>query len=62
MAQGRKSIAVVVGRLERPSSQGYEQEAETLIERPKRRVLDARLHWAVCCPLRQSGMGDDVRR
>jgi len=40
----------------RTYSRGYEQDLEeTLIERPKRRVLDPELRWAVWYPLRRSG-------
>ncbi|HUX22088.1 MAG TPA: chlorite dismutase family protein [Spirochaetia bacterium] len=42
--------------LGRTYSRGYEQDLEeTLIERPKRRILDPELRWGVWYPLRRSG-------
>jgi chlorite dismutase len=40
----------------RTYSRGYEQDLEeTLIERPKRRMLDQELKWGIWYPLRRSG-------
>jgi hypothetical protein len=42
---------------------GHEQDLdETLIERPRRRVLDPKLRWAVWYPLRRSGTFEQLSR
>ena len=42
---------------------GYEQDLEeTLIERPRRRVLDPELPWAIWYPLRRSGSFEQLAR
>jgi chlorite dismutase len=42
---------------------GYEQDLEeTLVERPRRRVLDPELRWAVWYPLRRSGSFEQLSR
>ena len=42
---------------------GYEQDLEeTLIERPRRRVLDPALPWAIWYPLRRSGSFEQLSR
>ena len=42
---------------------GYEQDlAETLVERPRRRVLDPALPWAIWYPLRRSGSFEQLSR
>ena len=42
---------------------GYEQDLdETLVERPRRRVLDPALRWAIWYPLRRSGSFEQLSR
>lgn len=42
---------------------GYEQDLEeTLVERPRRRVLDPALPWAIWYPLRRSGSFEQLSR
>jgi len=42
---------------------GYEQDLEeTLVERPRRRVLDPALTWAIWYPLRRSGSFEQLSR
>jgi hypothetical protein len=42
---------------------GYEQDLEeTLVERPRRRVLDPALRWAIWYPLRRSGSFERLSR
>ena len=42
---------------------GYEQDLEeTLVERPRRRVLDPALHWAIWYPLRRAGSFEQLSR
>jgi chlorite dismutase len=42
---------------------GYEQDLEeTLVERPRRRVLDAALPWAIWYPLRRAGSFEQLSR
>ncbi|HUG64952.1 MAG TPA: chlorite dismutase family protein [Gaiellaceae bacterium] len=42
---------------------GYEQDlAETLVDRPRRRVLDAALPWAIWYPLRRAGSFEQLSR
>jgi chlorite dismutase len=42
---------------------GYEQDLdETLVERPRRRVLDPALPWAIWYPLRRSGSFEQLTR
>jgi chlorite dismutase len=42
---------------------GYEQDLEeTLVERPRRRVLDPVLRWAIWYPLRRSGSFEQLSR
>ena len=42
---------------------GYEQDlAETLVDRPRRRVLDPALPWAIWYPLRRSGSFEQLSR
>jgi chlorite dismutase len=42
---------------------GYEQDLEeTLVERPRRRVLDANLRWAIWYPLRRAGSFEQLSR
>jgi chlorite dismutase len=42
---------------------GYEQDlAETLVERPRRRVLDPSLPWAIWYPLRRAGSFEQLSR
>ncbi len=42
---------------------GHEQDLEdTLVERPRRRVLDPGLHWAIWYPLRRSGSFEQLSR
>jgi chlorite dismutase len=42
---------------------GYEQDlVETLLERPRRRVLDPALRWAVWYPLRRAGSFERLSR
>ena len=42
---------------------GYEQDLEeTLVERPRRRVLDPELRWAIWYPLRRSGSFEQLSR
>jgi Chlorite dismutase len=42
---------------------GYEQDLEdTLVERPRRRVLDPELPWAIWYPLRRSGSFEQLLR
>jgi chlorite dismutase len=42
---------------------GYEQDLEeTLVERPRRRVLDPSLRWAIWYPLRRSGSFEQLSR
>jgi chlorite dismutase len=42
---------------------GYEQDlAETLVERPRRRVLDPELPWAIWYPLRRAGSFEQLSR
>ena len=42
---------------------GYEQDlAETLVERPRARVLDASLRWAIWYPLRRAGSFEQLSR
>ena len=42
---------------------GYEQDLdETLVDRPRRRVLDPDLHWAIWYPLRRSGSFEQLSR
>ncbi len=42
---------------------GYEQDlAETLVERPRRRVLDPKLPWAIWYPLRRAGSFEQLSR
>jgi chlorite dismutase len=42
---------------------GYEQDLEeTLVERPRRRVLDPKLPWAIWYPLRRSGSFEQLSR
>ena len=42
---------------------GYEQDlVETLVERPRRRVLDPALPWAIWYPLRRSGSFEQLSR
>ena len=42
---------------------GYEQDLEeTLVERPRRRVLDAALPWAIWYPLRRAGSFERLSR
>ena len=49
--------------LGRTYSIGYEQDLEeTLVERPRRRVLDPELRWAIWYPLRRSGSFEQLSR
>jgi hypothetical protein len=49
--------------LGRTYSIGYEQDLEeTLVERPRRRVLDPALPWAIWYPLRRSGSFEQLSR
>lgn len=42
---------------------GYEQDLEqTLVERPRRRVLDPALRWAIWYPLRRAGSFEQLPR
>ena len=42
---------------------GYEEDLEeTLVERPRRRVLDPELRWAIWYPLRRSGSFEQLSR
>ena len=42
---------------------GYEQDLEeTLVERPRRRVLDSTLRWAIWYPLRRAGSFEQLSR
>ena len=42
---------------------GYEQDLEeTLVERPRRRVLDPKLPWAIWYPLRRAGSFEQLSR
>ena len=42
---------------------GYEQDSEeTLVERPRRRVLDPALEWAIWYPLRRAGSFEQLSR
>jgi hypothetical protein len=42
---------------------GYEQDlAETLVERPRARVLDPSLRWAIWYPLRRAGSFEQLSR
>ncbi|MEP7224608.1 MAG: chlorite dismutase family protein [Actinomycetota bacterium] len=42
---------------------GYEQDlVETLVERPRRRVLDPKLEWAIWYPLRRAGSFEQLSR
>jgi chlorite dismutase len=42
---------------------GYEQDLEeTLVERPRRRVLDPKLEWAIWYPLRRAGSFEQLSR
>jgi chlorite dismutase len=42
---------------------GYEQDlAETLVERPRRRILDPGLRWAIWYPLRRAGSFEQLSR
>jgi chlorite dismutase len=42
---------------------GYEEDLdETLVERPRRRVLDSELRWAIWYPLRRSGSFEQLSR
>jgi len=42
---------------------GYEEDLEeTLVERPRRRVLDANLRWAIWYPLRRAGSFEQLSR
>ncbi len=42
---------------------GYEQDLEeTLVERPRRRVLDPELRWAIWYPLRRAGSFEQLSR
>ena len=42
---------------------GYEQDLEeTLVERPRRRVLDPELQWAIWYPLRRAGSFEQLSR
>jgi chlorite dismutase len=42
---------------------GYEQDLEeTLVERPRRRVLDPSLEWAIWYPLRRAGSFEQLSR
>jgi chlorite dismutase len=42
---------------------GYEQDLEeTLVDRPRRRVLDANLRWAIWYPLRRAGSFEQLSR
>jgi hypothetical protein len=42
---------------------GYEQDLEeTLVERPRRRVLDPELEWAIWYPLRRAGSFEQLSR
>jgi chlorite dismutase len=59
-ALARKPELTMLGRT---YALGYEQDLEeTLVERPRRRVLDPALRWAIWYPLRRSGSFERLPR